>query len=756
MVEGGRCGGPDAAVAAEADSGSKPASSFERTGDRMRLTVELRPDETTIVSWKKLVKEATSRKANVPDPSASLPNLEVNQLPVSQPLPSPPVVATSKQPAENGPKSSEAQPGSNRLASVIEKIERLYAGNGSSDDEDVVLDDVPDDDEYDTEDSFIDDAELDDYFKIDKSTLKHDGFFVNRGKLERIEPTMSTDQLPKKRRRKDGMGGQGGEDGHRSNKLMKTGNKSRKAPSLIERNSKSQLPSVAASSVHSANLLSENYLANAAEVSGKKKTTDTQIASVSVELPNSDAIMHGKGDDHQRNKVLSLLNHNNKQKESSELRESSAQRSNDRNLHGTKSQSGKQRNNADEQDQSVQGKTKVEHAGRYDLHVPAMRDSQTQIMPVVRKEGSNVRSRITMLEKAIRDLEKIVAESRPPSTEVQENDNSSQGVKRRLPADIKQKLAKVARLAHDSYGKVSKDVINRLMSIVGHLMQLRTLKRNLKVMANLGMSAKQAKDDQLHKIKQEVAEMVRHRISYVDSKVEEQNTNSDDFQEASPEDKEILKRKRRMDDALENKICDLYDLYVERLEEHSGPPVKRLYEELAALWPTGVMDVEGIKRAIYKGKFRRKAISTRRKDQEKNKKKLLASSKPANSVQGEAINLNQSSHTLEKISLSDNTSRNPASTAAAARLLTPTGDSSADKQKQERVRSSSNCNPSDAESMAKKKVKRKPNPEKLEAEPCMDKPTASQSEEKQKNHKKHAPAPAAKPNLKPNTSEDPS
>lgn len=34
----------------------------------------------------------------------------------------------------------------------------LFQGNGSSDDED--LPDVPDDDQYDTEDSFIDDAEL--------------------------------------------------------------------------------------------------------------------------------------------------------------------------------------------------------------------------------------------------------------------------------------------------------------------------------------------------------------------------------------------------------------------------------------------------------------------------------------------------------------------------------------------------------------------------------------------------------------------
>lgn len=37
--------------------------------------------------------------------------------------------------------------------------------------------------------------------------------------------------------------------------------------------------------------------------------------------------------------------------------------------------------------------------------------------------------------------------ARPPSTEVHDPDNSSQGVKRRLSPEIKQKLSKVARLA---------------------------------------------------------------------------------------------------------------------------------------------------------------------------------------------------------------------------------------------------------------------------------------------------------------------
>lgn len=58
-----------------------------------------------------------------------------------------------------------------------------FQGNDSSDDEDLL--DVPDDDQYDTEDSFIDDAELVGifvcvcvvYLWLRKSVVPYDGFF---------------------------------------------------------------------------------------------------------------------------------------------------------------------------------------------------------------------------------------------------------------------------------------------------------------------------------------------------------------------------------------------------------------------------------------------------------------------------------------------------------------------------------------------------------------------------------------------------
>ncbi|GLJ44278.1 hypothetical protein SUGI_0926540 [Cryptomeria japonica] len=50
-----------------------------------------------------------------------------------------------------------------------------------------------------SEDSFIDDEELDEYFSIEKSKTKHNGFFINRGRLERVnDPAPSLVRAPNK------------------------------------------------------------------------------------------------------------------------------------------------------------------------------------------------------------------------------------------------------------------------------------------------------------------------------------------------------------------------------------------------------------------------------------------------------------------------------------------------------------------------------------------------------------------------------
>lgn len=63
------------------DSSSRASSSFFKSGDRQMFTVELRPGETTIVSWKKLMRDANkvngSSSTPAPEPPVNAhPSLE--------------------------------------------------------------------------------------------------------------------------------------------------------------------------------------------------------------------------------------------------------------------------------------------------------------------------------------------------------------------------------------------------------------------------------------------------------------------------------------------------------------------------------------------------------------------------------------------------------------------------------------------------------------------------------------------------------
>ncbi|XP_019154804.1 PREDICTED: uncharacterized protein LOC109151311 isoform X2 [Ipomoea nil] len=606
MDERGTGGGGESA-------GGKFSTSYEESAGRQRFTVKLTPGETTIVSWKKLLKDATgphSRRNAVSDPAPSSSAAAAANQPLNPSLDS-----------RIAPEVKDAPPG-NRLNAVIEKIERLYVGKHSDDEED--LSDVPDEDEYDTEDSFIDDTELDEYFEVDNSAIKHDGFFVNRGNLERIEPTSLQIQLPEKRRRKDQAKGHSGSDGFIPNKLAKVAKDTRKP-----------VPDVAGASG----------------------------------LPYSGVML----DLYHENDSPNITN-----------------------------------------GQSLQGGEKsVGHDERLNTGPP---EAKSSIQPV-RREASSVRRKGTVLEKAIRDLEKIVAESRPPNTDVQEADNSSQAIKRRLPLEIKHKLAKVARLAA-SHGKVSNELVNRLMSIVGHLMQLRTLKRNLKTMINMGLSAKQEKDDRVQQIKGEVADMIRTRFPLAKSKtIEQEDRTLEDFQDVTTEKKEAIKKKYSMDNALEDKICDLYDLYIEGLEEDAGPQVRKLYSELATYWPNGIMDNHGIKRAICRAKDRRKALYNQRKEREKIGRNKVLGSKVEVPSGVEAPILATPVHSRERSAVDArddvSTSANKPVPNTEAVNVNVNANANAGVPMPERVKgSSSSCSDMRAtDALPKKKAKRKPESE---------------------------------------------
>ncbi|XP_068647514.1 ubinuclein-1-like [Aristolochia californica] len=584
---------------------------------RQRFTVELRPGETTIVSWKKLIRD--SNKANLPPisteaPSGARPSLESRIAP-----------RATNQSAENEGKD---EPPSNRFSAVIEKIERLYMGQHSSDDEE--LDKVPDDDEYDTEDSFIDDAELDEYFEVDKAETKHSGFFVNRGKLERInKPTASDNQEPKKRRRKDVKSR--GEDGEQlPTKHVKAGNVRMKAAArnaaLAASKSSGPPISVTPSSEHYQESKSLQTQSNAHEGPNQKKTAEspTKYEHSSLKMMNRDASlypMEAKEVKRQKSGIMQPREGASRSKKHSEYSDAISMETHSRKFLNDSN--------------GTEISTKVRHReknGSNDLPDSNSSGSKYSMnlmksSSMAGKESSSVRPKGTMLERAIRDLEKIVAESRPPAIPVQEVDAASQGIKKRLPQEIKQKLAKVARLAQSSQGRISDELINHLMGILGHLVQLKTLKRHLKEMVELGLSAKQHKADMFQQVKKEVIEMIRARNTTVRSKAAvQQDGSSEDFQEVhGSEEKAALLARYRMDEAMEDKIFYLYELYVEGMDEDRGPQSRKLYVELAELWPHGSIDSNGIKIAVNRARERKKQLYMQHKNAEKIKRKRVSS-----------------------------------------------------------------------------------------------------------------------------------
>ncbi|WVZ67925.1 hypothetical protein U9M48_016939 [Paspalum notatum var. saurae] len=584
------------------------------SGRRQLFTVELRPGETTLVSWKKLLREAGQAPA--------APAVTAEPAFPAQAGPSGAV-----HPAENDPKDP-AQP--NRFNAVIEKIERLYMGKHSSDEED--LDDVPDDDQYDTEDSFIDDAELDEYFEVDNLKTKHDGYFVNKGKLEQIEPGTSANVAPKKRRRKDSS------STHlETNQLAPVGY-SHVGDLLGKSSGRGTVQAgkqLASSNVGPYGQYPEDNRVVKNKTSGpggapKRKSSDFSMgadaaARAKIIKDASHAPLEIR--DFEKHKAVALPVEYAHKSKTSETYDYAYSAYRDK---GTSVQLDFQQRRAsgENQDPSNRIYRKEKHGtSEYPGMAMASAVYSAQIAhPIVGREGSGTKPKGTRLERAIRDLQKIVAEYRPPTIDINEVDpNGQAAVKRRLPQEVKQKLAKVARLSANQ-GKVQEhELMDRLMGIVGHLVQRRTLKRNMKEMVELGLSAKLEKADRFQRVKTEINEMIKARMAAKSKVNEQQDSSADNFQVANDE-RRALKGKSVMDTVLEDRICDLYDLYVEGMDEDKGPQSRKLYVELAELWPQGYMDNVGIKDAICRSKERKRLLYSQQKvrNEERMKRKRLA------------------------------------------------------------------------------------------------------------------------------------
>ncbi|KAF9599845.1 hypothetical protein IFM89_001791 [Coptis chinensis] len=272
-VSGGGESGVSRVTTAFPSGGVVIGGSSSSSKPRQRFSIELKTDETTIVSWKKLVKESINNNNN------NNPSVSSSAAAAAEPPPSGAHPALQSRIAPQGQPAECDAPPTDRFSAVIEKIERLYVGNESSDEDELA--EVPDDDQYDTEDSFIDDADLDEYFQVDKSTTKHKGFFVNRGKLERTnEHSSSPKHQPKKRRRKDLTTHSEKEDDHLPNKQAKVGNvkmkNAAKTAPLVDSKSSSPSHSLSGKSEHCQDEKSFDK-SNAPLGPSKKKPSDLNI-----------------------------------------------------------------------------------------------------------------------------------------------------------------------------------------------------------------------------------------------------------------------------------------------------------------------------------------------------------------------------------------------------------------------------------------------------------------------------------------------
>ncbi|CAL9780546.1 unnamed protein product [Musa acuminata subsp. burmannicoides] len=556
-------------------------------GQRVRFSVDLKPGETTIVSWKRLLKESSKGSGGGFPPNASAADPLLDSL-----------AQEGGPPAAN--ELEDAVPPTNRFSAVIEKIERLYVGKQSSDEE---LDDIPCDDQYDTEDSFIDDTELDEYFQVDKMSTKHNGYFVNKGKLEQIEPSTSLKEAPSKRRRNDSTKLHG--DG---NVLVPSGpvnvgnmhikDAARNAPEVGRKPKPGKIYATYGVGEHySEEGRHIKYKSKGTTTAYKSKSSDFTIKSEKQSTKVSDSLqsimrvpykdgflrpLELKCLDKHKDVVLALKNTGHRSRASDSFGplyqvscdEGHMEFQSKKLLHSE----------AGEVYAKIRSKERYGSSDFLAMNSPGSAHPmhEAQHLSTRAKGSSSVRPKGTTLERAICDLEKIVAECRPPSLDVQEVDLAFQGIKRRLPKEVKQKLAKVARLSA-SQGKISEDeLVDRLMGILGHLVQRRTLKRNMRVMVELGLSAKQQKADRFQQVKGAVTETIRARVSQLKSK---------------------------------------------GMDEDKGPQSRKLYVELAELWPSGYMDNVGIKDAIQRSKERKRAIYSQHKvhNEERIKRRKLAS-----------------------------------------------------------------------------------------------------------------------------------
>ncbi|XP_071704167.1 ubinuclein-2-like [Rutidosis leptorrhynchoides] len=239
-----------------------------------------------------------------------------------------------------------------------------------------------------------------------------------------------------------------------------------------------------------------------------------------------------------------------------------------------------------------------------DLNVPYTVQTAS-ICPAYIEDESRDLVNKSVLENSILEIETMVSDSTRPLNDLQ-GASHSVTTKSRLPRELKKKLRSVARLAHLIEGRISDELSMRLMSILGHWLKPRTLKRCLHDVAPSHLSAWGGDDVRFRVIEKEVVDMIKLRIRSMKTMDEPSNT---------MELCAVYKANYSMDSEMEDKVCDFYDIYVQGMDEIKSSEIRKFYIQLASLWPKGTMDNHGIRNAICRSKERRR-VSLREKERE--------------------------------------------------------------------------------------------------------------------------------------------
>ncbi|KAH7289746.1 hypothetical protein KP509_30G017500 [Ceratopteris richardii] len=431
---------------------------------RERFYVELKPGETTFVSWRKLLRESQKSEGLLfsccEAPTHAQSTLQA-------------CVASDIVSSDQSLNVHSLLPSSsNRLGSVIGKIEGLYQRSTSDEEFHDFMDEV----KYDARDPFVPDTEL----GMENAKLKHSGFFINRGKLEtEVKVTLHIADGSKMKEKKK----------------LNNGEEVKVVKSIVRLKA-------AARGLPPTNGLSPS--SKSAILVGKNKSVcdlgREMGEAVAMTVVAKELNVAGCNDlfisDIAGNKTENKLSKDG--------------------FSGDKMAV-----------ERVEGRISGKHipVGFFDMNGPFVKDDavgfepnerlsisgvesksiqkdfedenrkesplRQKILTLLGKDESLGHNRRTALEKAFLELERDVAELYPPSLATREPE---QGKRNRLPRDLKQKLAKVARLAAKQ-GQITDDIIERLMGILGHVIRERTLKRHLKrhlkMMIEMGVPAMQ-------------------------------------------------------------------------------------------------------------------------------------------------------------------------------------------------------------------------------------------------------------------------